>query len=90
MWRRPAPSRPMGLTLLTLSFPALTSLPAARLCAGRAEADGGSTLLFMRRRFQQCTDFQPRYPRNNVNGLSEHLLDRAMSVVVPCYLPNEQ
>jgi cellulose synthase/poly-beta-1,6-N-acetylglucosamine synthase-like glycosyltransferase len=57
-------------------------------CFFNALVSGSTFLLFMRRRFQQCTMYTPRYPRNS--GLREHLLDRPIAVVVPCYLPNEQ
>ncbi|KAG8469417.1 hypothetical protein KFE25_005872 [Diacronema lutheri] len=60
----------------------------ALACFFNALVSGSTFLLFMRRRFQQCTLYKPRYPRNT--GLREHLLDRPISVVVPCYLPNEQ
>lgn len=57
-------------------------------CFFNALVSGSTFLLFMRRRFQQCTLYKSRYPRNT--GLREQLLDRPISVVVPCYLPNEQ
>lgn len=57
-------------------------------CFFNALVSGSTFVLFLRRRFQQCTLYRPRYPRNT--GLREQLLDRPITVVVPCYLPNEQ
>eukprot|EP00307_Rebecca_sp_RCC1486_P002423 CAMPEP_0119431404 /NCGR_PEP_ID=MMETSP1335-20130426/45850_1 /TAXON_ID=259385 /ORGANISM="Chrysoculter rhomboideus, Strain RCC1486" /LENGTH=508 /DNA_ID=CAMNT_0007457197 /DNA_START=184 /DNA_END=1710 /DNA_ORIENTATION=- len=49
---------------------------------------GSTFVIFMRRRMQQFCGFPPRYRAQS--GRSERLLEAAVSVVVPCYLPNEQ
>jgi cellulose synthase/poly-beta-1,6-N-acetylglucosamine synthase-like glycosyltransferase len=58
-------------------------------CFFNALVAGSTFLLFLRRRFQQCTLYKPRYRNGARGGLGEQLLDKPVSVVVPCYLPNE-